>query len=254
MKILHLDIETSPAVVYTWALFNQNITVDQIITPTSVLCWAAKWQGEKEVMFQSANGKLEGPAFVSMIKGIHKLLCEADAVCHYNGTSFDIPRLNQEFAKLGLSPPPPIPQIDLKKTVMSKFGLVSSKLAFVGPYFKIGEKVKNSGWALWISCLKGEKKAWAEMEKYNRQDVVLLEELYEKVLPWVSGHPNSALYAANPNEKTCPKCGKDNALRSNGLRTTATCTYRRMVCRYCNSWAQDRKAIRLGDPVKTKPL
>lgn len=250
MKILMLDIETSPAVVYCWALFKQDISVDQIITPTSVLSWAAKWQGEDKVMFGSANGKLEGRDFDKMIRGIHKLLGEADAVCHFNGKSFDIPRLNQEFLRLNLPPPPPIPNIDLKNVVMSKFSMTSSKLAFVGPYLKIGGKVKNAGWSLWIQCLKGNKAAWADMEKYNKQDVVLLEKLYDKVLPWIDQHPNMNHFVAS-EKGCCTNCGSIRLL-SNGIRRATTYAYRRFQCQDCGKWMRERMALKLPDKIKIR--
>ncbi len=33
----------------------------------------------------------------SMLKSIHSLMDEADAIVHYNGNRFDIPMLNKEF-------------------------------------------------------------------------------------------------------------------------------------------------------------
>jgi len=48
MKILMLDIETTPMQVYTWGLWDQNIGINQIIKPTEMLCFGAKWQGKKE--------------------------------------------------------------------------------------------------------------------------------------------------------------------------------------------------------------
>ncbi len=176
MKLLMIDIETTPALVHVWSLFNQNISVDQVVKPTSVLCFAAKWYGDDKVMFHAAVHQ-DGPAFKAMIKAAHKLLSEADAVCHFNGTTFDIPRLNTEFLKLGMAPPPPIPQIDLKKVVMTKFAMTSSKLAFVGPFLQIGAKVSHEGWPLWTGCMDGDTASWRKMEEYNRQDVVLLEKL-----------------------------------------------------------------------------
>ena len=35
--------------------------------------------------------------------------------------------------------------------------------------------------------MAGEDKAWREMKKYQIQDVVLLEELYQVLLPWLPG-------------------------------------------------------------------
>jgi hypothetical protein len=35
--------------------------------------------------------------------------------------------------------------------------------------------------------MNGDDKAWREMKKYQVQDVVLLEELYQVLLPWLPG-------------------------------------------------------------------
>ena len=42
-KILVLDIETRPALVYAWKGFKENIGVDQIVEPDGILCVGAKW-------------------------------------------------------------------------------------------------------------------------------------------------------------------------------------------------------------------
>ncbi len=173
-----------------------------------------------------------------MMRGIHKLLSEADAVCHFNGNSFDIPRINTEFLRLGMAPPPPIPNIDLKKIVMSKFAFTSSKLAFVGPALELGEKVKHEGWDLWKGCLDGNKAAWATMKKYNMQDVALLERLYTKVLPWIDGHPNMNLFVKE-EDPVCPNCGS-KSLKSNGLRRATTYIYKRLQCLSCGKWCRAR--------------
>lgn len=53
LRLLMLDIETSPNLAAVWGLFNVNIGINQIIKPGGTLCWAAKWYGEKEIMFSS---------------------------------------------------------------------------------------------------------------------------------------------------------------------------------------------------------
>lgn len=232
-----IDIETRPARVWTWALFNQNISVDQIDRPTSLLCFAAKWYGAPEMMFHKSV-RDEGRDFDRMVRAAHKLLCDADAVCHYNGVSFDVPRLNQEFLRLGLTPPPAHTPIDLKKVVMSKFSFVSSKLAFIGPELKIGAKVAHEGWELWLKCMQGEPNAWAKMERYNRQDVALLERLYTKVLPWIDGHPNMNLFEADERD-VCPNCASDK-LQRRGYHRTVTQVYVRYQCSDCGHWCRDK--------------
>ena len=56
MKILYLDIETAPNLVFTWGLFNQNIGLNQIVKPGYTLCFAAQWEGKKEIVFSSVHG------------------------------------------------------------------------------------------------------------------------------------------------------------------------------------------------------
>jgi hypothetical protein len=51
----------------------------------------------------------------------------------------------------------------------------------------VGAKVKHSGFQLWIDCMAGNDKAWREMKKYQIQDVELLDNLYNVLLPWLPG-------------------------------------------------------------------
>jgi hypothetical protein len=53
MKTLFLDIETTPMQVYAWGLFDQNISIDQIIKSTEMLCFGARWLDGKKVIFRS---------------------------------------------------------------------------------------------------------------------------------------------------------------------------------------------------------
>ena len=49
MKILVLDIETSPHTGFHWGLFQQNISLNQLIESSTVLCWAAKWLNKNKI-------------------------------------------------------------------------------------------------------------------------------------------------------------------------------------------------------------
>jgi len=184
MKILLLDIETSPNTAYVWGLFNENIPLARLIDSSEVLCWSAKWYGDTEIMFssvlQSSRKKL--------LKGIHSLLSDADAVVTYNGNRFDLPVLNKEFFMEGMSPPAPYKRIDLYQTVKQQFRFTSNKLDHVADQLGFGKK-KDTTFQLWVDCMNQDEAAWKSMEEYNRHDVVLLEQLYTKVLPWISNHP-----------------------------------------------------------------
>lgn len=222
-----LDIETAPHMAAVWGLWGQNVSLNHLIKPGYTLCWAAKWLGEKEVMFDSI---LSGHK--TMVRRIHRLLSEADAVCHYNGTKFDIPTLNKEFLLSGLAPPTPAKQIDLLKTARSRFRLASNKLDFVAQALGEGRKEQHKGFELWLECMAKNQEAWATMEKYNKQDVVLLERVYNRLLPWIKGHPNLAIEG-----HCCPHCGGDRFQRR-GYSHSQTRRYARMQCRDCGTWSQ----------------
>lgn len=228
-RVLYLDIETAPNLVYTWGLFNQNVSIEKIHTPGHVLCWAAKREGAEEPMYWSGlhqHGRQE------MLEAVHYLMAEADMIVHYNGHSFDIPTLNAEFVQLGMHPPAPYKQIDLLKTVQKMFRFPSSKLDYVAQALGIGEKVKHPGFQLWLDCMAGQEEAWQLMRQYNEHDVTLLEGLYKRIQPWVPYHPTRAL-----TERACPSCGSLR-LHRRGSYLAKTRTYQRYRCAMCGAWSR----------------
>jgi DNA polymerase elongation subunit (family B) len=236
MKTLLIDIETAPNLAYVWGLYKQNVAINQIQDTGYVLCWAAKWLGEDDVMFDSIHQSKPK----EMLKGAHKLLEEADAVIHYNGTKFDIPTLNKEFLLHKLNPPSSYKQIDLLRTARDRFRFASNKLDFVAKALGVGQKFKHAGFELWVRCMAGDKAAWGEMEEYNKHDVRLLEEVYKRFLPWIRNHPNVALYA-DRGDVVCPACGGAHFQRR-GTAFTAVGKYQRYQCNDCGHWFRDRKA------------
>ena len=243
MKTLILDIEAAPAISYVWRLRENYIPVEHLVKPGYTLCWAARWYGNKEILFDSV--KRSGAK--RMTKRIHTLLDKADAVLTFNGRSYDIPTLEKDFLLQRLTPPAPYKQIDLYQTA-KRFNFISRKLNFITKQLELGEKVKHRGMDLWTDCMAGKPQAWAEMEKYNKQDVVLLESAYEILKPWIKNHPNLALYAKE--DGGCPACGKDTEKR--GFSYTTVGKYQRYQCTGCGHWS--RSSQNLLTPAKRKAM
>ena len=243
MKILFLDIETSPNTAHVWGLWNQNIGLSQLRESSRVMCWAAKWMGEDEINFDSEFQS----SHKSMIKKVHKLLEKADAVCHYNGTKFDIPTLQKEFLKHGLTPPAPFKQIDLLKTARNQFRFPSNKLDYVAGVLKLGKKVKHEGHDMWLKCMAKDPEAWATMEEYNKNDVVLLEQVYEVFKPWIRNHPNMSHFTG---EAVCPVCGS-NHNQTRGTRVSASGKHVRYQCQDCGKW-HSSAAVKVKTPVENR--
>ena len=242
MKILHLDIESSPNTAHVWGLWQQNVSINQLMESSYVLCYAAKWEGEEDLFFDSVHQSKPK----AMLKGIHGLLDSADAVVHYNGTKFDIPTLNKEFILHGFNPPSPYKQVDLLRVVRSNFRFPSNKLDYVAQRLGLVSKHEHEGHALWVKCMNGDKDTWKRMEEYNIQDVVLLESLYHKLLPWIKTHPNRNLFT---DDVVCPTCGS-NHLQKRGTAISTTGTYQRYQCKGCGSWSQGTKSTKKTVEVK----
>jgi DNA polymerase elongation subunit (family B) len=229
-----VDIETAPHLAAVWGLYEQNVAINQIIKPGYTLSWAAKWHGQSKLYFDSVLSGHE-----KMIKGIYALLEESDAVCHYNGTKFDIPTLNKEFLLMGLTPPAPSAQIDLLKVARSRFRLASNKLDYVAQQLGLGKKLEHKGFDLWLQCMAKDKKAWKTMEAYNKQDVKLLELVYDRLLPWIKHHPNLSVFNGAP---VCPNCASKRSHRR-GFEFLRGSKYTRFQCQDCGTWHRDSKSI-----------
>jgi uncharacterized protein len=235
VRILLLDIETSPNLAHVWSLWNQNVSLDQLRESGSVICFSAKWLGDpkRETAFWSLHdGKRE------MVGAAHVLLDEADAVVHWNGKRFDVPHLNREFLEGGLKPPSPFRQIDLMETAKKQFHFPSNKLDYVAQRLDVGAKQHHEGHLLWVKCLDGDPAAWKRMERYNRQDVWLLEGLYHKLQPWIPQHPSWGAFDAG--QSLCPACG-GNKLQRRGYAYTLQSAYPRYQCQQCGKWSRGTK-------------
>lgn len=233
MKTLILDLETSPNIAHVWGLFNQNISLSQLRQSSYMLCWAARWRGEKKVEFKSVND-------ADHISHIYYLVDQADAVVHYNGTKFDMPVLHREFLMAGLGPPAPYKNIDLYKTVAKKFRFTSGKLAHVASELGIQEKLDTGGHELWVRVMNDDPKAWALMKKYNIQDVKVTEQLLDILEPWIDQMPNHQLYS---DIDCCPRCGETDTLIRQGYAYTALGKFQRYRCGSCQGWSRSGKRI-----------
>lgn len=244
MKILALDIESSPNTAHIWGLWNQNVGINQLMESSYTMCWAAKWLDSDEIMYDSVY--VSTPR--KMLKKIHKLIDEADAIIHYNGTKFDIPTLNKEFLLHGMSPPTPYKQIDLLKIARNQFKFPSNKLDYVAKALGVGQKIRHPGHELWVRCMNNDPEAWKLMEEYNKHDVKILEQVYYKLLPWIKNHPNHGLHT---DMAVCPNCGGTHYHRR-GYALTKTMKYIRYQCQECGTWFRNITAEKNVKPTFTQ--
>jgi uncharacterized protein YprB with RNaseH-like and TPR domain len=93
MKILFLDLETSPNLAHVWGLWQQNVAITQLEKSTEVICFGARWLGSEKVIFKSVHhhGKQK------MLDELHKIMDQADVLIGWNSQAFDSKHIKREF-------------------------------------------------------------------------------------------------------------------------------------------------------------
>lgn len=240
MKILIFDIETTPLLGYAWSTWKTDII--EVVQDWSMICFAYKWYGTKDkpVFVRPPQGDSWND--VEMVKTLWALFDEADILIGHNVDKFDKKKTNAMFARHGLLPPSPTKTIDTLKVARKNFHNSSNSLNNLGKLYNIGTKTGEAGYMkLFKGCmLDDDKRMWSVMKRYNIQDVNLTEQLYRKLLPWISNHPIDL-----DNPEGCPNCGSTD-VHKRGFQQTRSFRYQRYRCNSCGSWHRGRTRIDLG--------
>lgn len=240
MRILTFDIETAPAKAYTWQMWKTNIAPVQLITPGCTLSWAAKWLGEakSKTVYRSIWDQGD------FISDLHDLLNEADMVVGYNSDKFDLRHVNREFTQKGFTPVRPLATVDLYKVVKRNFEFPYYRLDYVSQKLLGASKLETGGFELWPAFMAQDPKALKKMEKYNKQDVILTEKLYQYLLPWVNNHPfvGGGDIEIDDADVTyeCPACGSTKTAKERPRRTRCF-GIRTVRCMTCGSWSEGQR-------------
>jgi DNA polymerase elongation subunit (family B) len=241
-RILILDIETSPSVAYVWRFWQENISPKQVLEHPFIMSFAAKWLGEPDIIYEENRTEDDR----AIIERLVFYLDLADIVVAHNGDRFDLPKIRARALVNGIKPPSPVKIVDTYKIAKKEFGFPSNSLEYLCDALdckvKKGKHKQFPGFELWLECLRKNEEDWLELKEYNIDDVIALEELYLKLRPWATNHPNVAIYDG-PEEKTlCPKCASDN-IQWRGYSFTQSGQYHRYCCNDCGGWGRSRYAV-----------
>lgn len=241
-RIAVLDIERQSAVVDgVWDLKqNGYISPSNVIEPARTICLAWKWLWEDEVYFASEWEQ----SHEAMVEAAWTVVDEADYIVGWNSKGFDLKHLRTEFITHGWTPPSPHKDIDLMMVAKRNFGFMSNRLSFVAQELGCGQKLETGGMDLWRTLRYGEGEplelARKKMQEYNIQDVLLTEQIYDIMLPWVDGL-NIPLYN-DSDEVSCSNCGSTN-IHYRGIQVAATRSYHRFQCQMCGKWGRENKCV-----------
>jgi hypothetical protein len=246
VRILTIDVERAPGVGYFWDAWGTNITPDKMQSEPRIMSFAAKWLGDKTLIYADERSGHE-----EMIRRAWELLTEADIVVTYNGERADIPWLNEHFADYGFGPTAPFKSVDLIKSNRKRFRLVYRRLDYLAGRY-VGAVKDHTDFKLWLDCLAGNEKQWARMQRYNQNDVVLTEKLYLQLLPWLVDQPHMGVMIGEGSQHRCAFCGSAR-LRLHHKRVHAFVrTYNLYRCEACLGW--NRSTVLTGDAQFTRPV
>lgn len=242
LRVLLYDLETAPLLAHVWHPTDDYVTSERLIHDSFLLCWSAKWLGDKTIR----SGVVTGAEAVAqddtrIVSDLAELIREADILVAHNVDQFDVPMFNNRLLALSLEPMGPKRTIDTLRLAKRNFRLAYNKLDYLGEYLGLGRKIKTD-FDLWRACYQGDVKALAKMVRYNRQDVVLLEKIYNRLLPYVNNVPRLT-DAAYDGQMVCPSCGEDRLIRR-GFHHTNVSSFQRYQCGQCTRYCRARTAVK----------
>lgn len=246
-KVLLIDIETTPLQVHCWGTWKQFIGHEQVINDWFMLSYSAKWLFDSKVM-----GSVLTPIEAvkkddsRIARELWKLFDQADVIIGHNISGFDLPKAQTRFLLNKLAPPSPFRVIDTLTVARQNFRFASNKLDYIGQLLLNDRKI-HTEYQLWLRCLEGDAKSLEDMLTYNKKDVLLLEEAYVFLRPYIKGHPNMAIYQESI-EPTCPTCGSTN-IDECGHYATSVNRYLAFRCKDCGAICRSRK---VDTPLKCK--
>ena len=250
-RALVFDIETAPMLGYVWSLWQNDVGLNQLAQDWSILSWSAKWLDDDYVYYMDQRDAKDLTDEKAILKELYNLLVEADILITHNGKKFDVKKLNARFIHFGLKPVGKKLHIDTYSIARRHFAFTSNKLEYLTDKFCVKQKKsthkKFPGFKLWSECLKGNLDAWNEMEAYNIMDVLSLEELYYKMLPW-DNTVNFGVFTGHL-EKVCG-CGSTE-FHKRGFTYTKSGKFQLYSCKKCGSHQRDHKNLLSNEKRKT---
>lgn len=236
-KILVIDIERLPGLARIWDQKTRFVSINNFTRLPSLLCFAAKWYGQKGTEFHAVWDDPD-----AMVRRSWELYNEAEIVVTYNGIRFDNKHLKSEWLLAGMPPPSPWKDVDLYAVNSRTFGFESKSLQHLCHRLGLDLKSGHYDAVMAEKCVEGDPKSQKVMRRYNVGDVKITEQAYDALRPWITSHPHSLIGTIN-DRPTCHACWSDD-LEPNGTRLAQQITYKLFRCRSCGANVQGTRHSR----------
>lgn len=248
-----IDIETSPIKVLMYGNIYEPVVV-KILEHTKILSMGWRKVGSNKTYYIAQN-KLRGykPGVnddKNLLIEISKILKEFDYIVGHNSDSFDMKIIKERIMFHRLPALPEIYTLDTKKLYKKVSKLPSNQLKHISEFMGNGSKMEHGGTDMFLGCVKGDKKAWAMNEKYNKRDVDITHDDFIDVLPYVK-LPNYFIYMDKELGLNCsnPNCLSYRLIKSK-TRKVVNGYKMQYQCKDCGHYTSDTKLYKDNDKDK----
>lgn len=243
-KILFWDVEIAPPIYWAYGPRVEYLRSDNIIRDKWFVCASWKWLGRPAKYTTSVlnNHKRFDACYFddyTVIQATKEAIEQADVVVAHNGDNFDWKELQARCVFHGLGPLPPIQKIDTLKVARREFRFHSNNLRYLAEHLGVASKDEPPDWG---KIALGDVEEIRKCTSYNRQDVVTLEAVYLKLMPYMQNHPNYNVYA-DIHHDVCPNCGS-NELKIHKCRYTRVGKRVQYRCQACGAYMTSKKTIK----------
>ena len=246
-KILIFDVETSTMdlAIKTYQLKNyiKYFNPDDIVRDWILLSVAWKFHGDKTTKCISVHkDNIENDRAV--VDAFYNVLKTADVIIGHNMKGFDIKKFNTKIIEYGYAPLhfKAAQIIDTLTLSRRYFKFSSNRLSYVAK--KLGVDAKDAS-PDWNKILDGSESELRYMRKYNKQDVIVTEQVYDKLKGWHDTHINLNMIAQIKDSEglpvvACRVCLSGNLMRD-GFAYNATTKSQRHKCKDCGANTYGKK-------------
>lgn len=205
----------------------------------SICCFSYKYKGNKNVSTFSISdySTYEDDIFddLELCKDIKHVLEEADVIIGHNSKGFDLKYINTRLMLHGLHPVMHKAHIDTYHDIARHHLKVRSrKLGTLARTFNLPVQKGFMDFPKdWNNVIVRKRGAMQKMIKYNKDDVSVLELLYDKICELLPNPPHVGyLMGLDRKELSCLHCGGTNII-GKGRRTNSVSQYHRLECKDC---------------------
>lgn len=229
IKRLFFDIETSYYIARLWRIGRvKYVGPEAIKKEKEIICISYKWQYEDKV--HTLDWRMGEKA---MLKEFIKIMGEAHELVAHNADRFDIKELRTRCIKHGVLMFPTYRTLDTLKKTRTFFNFASNKLDYVGKYLNTGKKLDHEGFDLWVKVVEDkDEDALERMIRYCEQDVILLEDTFFVLNPYIN-HNNNFSVLTGYDKWHCPECTSGDVEMFRTYSTAMGVIRRKMKCNNC---------------------